>query len=90
VIGRASRRQVETLFAQLVRKLGPVANGWGLEWITEYGGYVVTSDNGAGRPMGHRRRSASEMRDAIGFAMDLLWHTPTAAADGCSCTDGAA
>ena len=90
---RATRRRVDALFARLVVKLGPAARGWSLDLASCYGGYVIVSDAGAGRPLGSQRRRGGEMCEALGFALDVLWLPAVSDQLGdvdavCSCVEG--
>lgn len=89
---RATRKRIVALFSQLVRQLGPAARGWELDHAGPYGGYVVTSDHGSGRPLGHRRRAGGEMCEALNFAIDVMWARGLALgldrdAEGCPCVE---
>lgn len=77
---RYTRKDAEASFLALASALGKTVGhepgSWELDYASEYGGYVITENipgGGEGRPLGHRRRTASEFRSAVSFALDALY-----------------
>lgn len=72
-MARTTRKQVESVFGLLCRKMGNAANGWELDYAACYGGYQITANKSGELPFGAERRSPGEMWSAIRFALDVLY-----------------
>ncbi len=58
------KSEVVGMFTRLVKALNEQNNGWYLDYIACYGGYVIEqnlSEGGVSHPFGCMRRSAKEM-----------------------------
>jgi len=83
---RVTRKHVENVFAQLVKRMTEhgAAAGEGHHYAlnySSYGGYeivIVEEPNGAqSNPFGHTRRNAREMVSTMRFALDVLYRVET-------------
>lgn len=73
---RTTKKNVEGVFALLVKRLADAgyedASQWRLDYYPYGGGYRIEGPDGH-TPLGNTRRKAGEMWSAISFALDVLW-----------------